>query len=305
VKKYVLSAPQKVLLGLMIFVATLTVLTIAGLTWWQWSNNQPKPILITASDNAVLDAQAKPITSLDYGEEFQVVAEHAVIKWQNNQLIVLSGSKGIVTKNLIQISQGKALVFINSTNQPWQIQSSAISTNDLVALIDISRTSIDVFAGKLIAGANTLGKDEELNLTHNSVAGKFNRRLLVTDTQVSRLREIAVSAGLAPSNLADVVAPQLSSIQPRNGSTVTQASVTITGTLDDANASTTVNNTQVAVSNGTFSFNVDLRVGDNVFILQFTDSVGNVNQTELVYKYTPVDGETQTTPSNNSNATEN
>ncbi|MEK6679789.1 MAG: hypothetical protein AABY39_10280, partial [Nitrospirota bacterium] len=68
--------------------------------------------------------------------------------------------------------------------------------------------------------------------------------------------------------------PKVNITSPANGSTLTDSSITVTGTIDDNLAQVTVNDISVTVSNGTFTANIQLNEGENVITVTATNQCG-------------------------------
>ena len=81
-------------------------------------------------------------------------------------------------------------------------------------------------------------------------------------------------------------APTVQLLEKYNGTSVEGASITIVGKVDDTSATVKVNGSEVEVtSNGTFSKEVDLTVGENVIDIEASSIVGKNSKTSItVYK---------------------
>ena len=78
----------------------------------------------------------------------------------------------------------------------------------------------------------------------------------------------------------DTVNPELTITNPKNGDTTNRETVTVEGTVADANLkSVTVNGQQATVSeNGTYSKRILLDEGVNVITVIATDAAGNTSE---------------------------
>ena len=78
------------------------------------------------------------------------------------------------------------------------------------------------------------------------------------------------------SLIKDSAAPVLTLSGPSDGATTQQATITVSGTVQDATTTAVkVNGTVVAVTNGTFSTQIALTVGANTITVLATDAAGN------------------------------
>ena len=81
--------------------------------------------------------------------------------------------------------------------------------------------------------------------------------------------------------------PKINITSPANGSTISTASLTVTGVIDDNSANVTVNGVPAAISNGTFSANISLNEGTNTIVVTATNQCGfTTTQTITVTKTT-------------------
>lgn len=81
-------------------------------------------------------------------------------------------------------------------------------------------------------------------------------------------------------------APTVTFLENYNGSSVEDSSITITGKVDDAGATVTVNGEKAEVdNNGMFSHTVDLESGENIISVEAANTVGRASRTSLtIYK---------------------
>lgn len=81
-------------------------------------------------------------------------------------------------------------------------------------------------------------------------------------------------------------APNIQLLEKYNGTSVDVSSITIVGKIDDTSATIKVNGVETKVdSNGTFSQEVDLTVGENTIDIEATSLVGKSSRTSItVYK---------------------
>lgn len=81
-------------------------------------------------------------------------------------------------------------------------------------------------------------------------------------------------------------APTVQFLEEYNGSSVEASSITLSGKVDDANATVKVNGEEVEVdANGMFAGTVDLEVGENVVSVEASNAVGKTSRTSLtIYK---------------------
>lgn len=92
----------------------------------------------------------------------------------------------------------------------------------------------------------------------------------------------------------DTVAPRFLSVTPLDGSYFARAAVTLSGSVDDSQASVflnslaTWNGTGANPSVGTFSYQLQLNPGVNTFNLTATDRAGNISNLSLSVNYIPL-----------------
>ena len=79
----------------------------------------------------------------------------------------------------------------------------------------------------------------------------------------------------------DISSPILTLVQPTNGLMTSEGSVSVIGSVDDEEATLTLNGEAVSLIDGAFSKNVALVEGSNEFLIQAIDSAGNGTQTTL------------------------
>lgn len=81
-------------------------------------------------------------------------------------------------------------------------------------------------------------------------------------------------------------APTIELLEKYNGTSVESSSITIVGKVDDTSSTIKVNGTEVKVeSNGTFTKEVDLTVGENLIDIEATSLIGKTSKTSItVYK---------------------
>ena len=73
----------------------------------------------------------------------------------------------------------------------------------------------------------------------------------------------------------DTIAPQIVVTAPLTGSIGNQRNVTVSGTLDDASATLTLNHQPVTLSGGAFTQPLELQLGSNILTLSAVDLAGN------------------------------
>jgi polyhydroxyalkanoate synthesis regulator phasin len=85
----------------------------------------------------------------------------------------------------------------------------------------------------------------------------------------------------------DTTAPVISIESPDDGATVTEAAVTVSGTIDDPTAMVWVNGVSAGDGAGGFSAVVSLTEGDNVVTVVAEDDLGNTASESITVTYEP------------------
>jgi hypothetical protein len=155
---------------------------------------------------------------------------------------------------------------------------------------------------RAVAVSGTLSEDALLAINGTAVAVAADRTFaalvdLTEGTNSISLRATDRAGNVAAKSLIvtrDTFAPTLVSLTPASGSTVSGASLRISGTFDDA---TEVSLSGMGLSRSSlgnaFGFDVTLAIGANVFTLRGTDAAGNISEQQIVISraadYDPVD----------------
>ncbi|MFH1248478.1 MAG: Ig-like domain-containing protein [Candidatus Omnitrophota bacterium] len=96
------------------------------------------------------------------------------------------------------------------------------------------------------------------------------------------------SVGYSDGIIVDSVAPVVKITSPSNGYISYTQTITVSGTIDDNQATVTVNGIQAQVSNGTFTASgIILNVGQNTITATATDLAGNSSQDSITVTYQP------------------
>jgi len=108
------------------------------------------------------------------------------------------------------------------------------------------------------------------------------------------------SVGYSDGIIVDSIAPQISITSPQNGSVSTTQTITVSGTIDDNQASVSVNGSPATVSNGTFSCSgITLTQGQNTIAVTAIDLAGNTSSASITVTYQPNSSGDTTPPSIN------
>ena len=137
------------------------------------------------------------------------------------------------------------------------------------------------------------GEEVESAVVGNN--GKFSFQTVLTEgdnefTAVAKVDGRVAGTSSPVTVVLDTVNPELTITSPKNGDTTNRETVTVEGTVADANLkSVTVNGQQATVSeNGTYSKRILLDEGVNVITVTATDAAGNTvsKSVSVTAKYT-------------------
>jgi len=95
------------------------------------------------------------------------------------------------------------------------------------------------------------------------------------------------NVGYSDGIIVDTTAPVITITSPANGFVSTAQTITVSGTIDDNQATVTVNGSPATISNGAFSSELLLAEGLNTIIVSSTDSAGNRSSYSIAVTYQP------------------
>jgi hypothetical protein len=104
---------------------------------------------------------------------------------------------------------------------------------------------------------------------------------------VEAMDSVGNTASAEVTIVLDTTAPVISIDSPADGATVTEAAVTVSGTVDDAAAMVWVNGVSAADGDGGFLAVVSLTEGDNVITVVAEDDLGNTATESITVTYEP------------------
>ena len=204
-------------------------------------------------------------------------------------------SNGAWTASVPVADEGKKIVTIEATDSSGHVTSGSVSvTIDRTAPSIVVTNNGAPFAGgfvnhppSLFIRANDADPSATLSVTLNgqpfmsgstiSTDGSYTLKATARDCAGNASPETSIAFTV------DTVAPRIVTLDPSDGSTITTAQKTITGTFDSADAkSLTIDGTSYAATINGSSFSiagVALSEGTNRFVLVATDNAGNQSRT--------------------------
>lgn len=181
-----------------------------------------------------------------------------------------------------------------------------VTSPDNASTIFVSKTAVTGTVGDTLSGL--------ASVTCNGTAGTVNggnfscTLTLSTGTNAINIIATDVAGNTTPSNLSLTYArvPIIAINSPANQSYHNISPTTVTGTVDDPDATVTINSVQAAVSNGSFSVALPLAEGPNTITASATSANGAIGTSsiEVTLDTTPP-RVTITTPQNNFVTSEN
>ncbi|RKY02763.1 hypothetical protein DRP77_07390, partial [Candidatus Poribacteria bacterium] len=119
--------------------------------------------------------------------------------------------------------------------------------------------------------------DQEVPVTDGTFTATVNLTVEGPNTITARATDVVGHEATASVTvIRDTTPPQIRITSPADGSWVNQGTITVTGTVSDANLDKVyVNDREIPVTDGSFSTTVSLAEGENVITAKATDLAGN------------------------------
>ena len=214
----------------------------------------------------------------------------------NGQAVPFTGQS--FTRAEVPLLEGENTLTVAATDRAGNVGTASVTlTRDstppaapqLTAPASPTRIAVTVLAGTAEAGAAVAvsvehadGSSETLPAVTAGADGTFSLADIPLAEGANTLSAIATDAAGNPGEPAtvtvvlDTVAPKITVTAPADGSVSDLLDIVVTGSVDETDATLTIDGVAVPLENGAFDHPLTLQPGSNTLILLATDPAGNV-----------------------------
>jgi subtilisin family serine protease len=216
--------------------------------------------------------------------------------------VTINGTAATVNNNTygatIQLTEGNNTITVIATNSAGTTTASTNVTLDTtVPSISItSPTNGTITNQTSISVSGTVSDNLNINnVTVNSHSTNINGNIFSvsgitldegSNTITAQATDTAGNTKIASIAVTrDTTAPVITITSPIDGSTTLSSTATVEGSVNDTNATVTINNTPVTLINGSFSKAISLTLGANTISISASDSLGNTSTRTTTVNY--------------------